>query len=211
MERARKNTDRGTKNKERKKIISIFCEGDKIEKKYFNELKKELKNKTIIIDVIPSKNDSSPKKIWDKIQEQFKSQELSKEYGDEAWLVFDVENKTPDPERTNQAKDIFEKCNNQTCFSAISNPCFEVWYLLHFEPINENLVQSQIKNKIKKYKKNYCKEDGLNFNQDLCKKTEKAINNSRKRYKEANKDENKFPENTSTQVHRLVERMKVRS
>ncbi|MES2614350.1 MAG: RloB family protein [Bdellovibrionota bacterium] len=180
--------------------IHILCEGEKTEINYFEGLKKSLAislRNFLDIQIISSKGEPCPDKMLAK------AEKLEPEKGDEVWLVFDTEKESLDKSRMEKAEKVFKKCNNNTTyFSAISNPCFEVWFLLQFEEVDKNLTIDQILQKIKKHRKNYSKSKGLEFDESLAKI---AIKNSHKRFKSAS--ENSFPKHTSTRVHLLVEKI----
>ena len=57
----------------------------------------------------------------------------------EIWLVFDTEG-PQNPQRTKDAREAFESARQLNYKTAVSNPCFEYWLILHFECFTANLI-----------------------------------------------------------------------
>ncbi|QLH74254.1 MAG: RloB domain-containing protein [Methanomassiliicoccales archaeon] len=104
-----------------RKRIAIICEGNRTEKKYFEGFRKEYR---ISIIVKPSK-DRTPRGMIASAEKMIKELDFDLQGGDEVWCVFDVDN--------NSEEDIIDAvCSKVPVHCAISNPCFEIWFLLHF-------------------------------------------------------------------------------
>lgn len=115
---------------------------------------------------------------------------------DEVWCVFDVDDHLLIAEAKDQAK-------ANSIELAISNPCFELWALLHFRDQRAHIERGKVQNLCRSHMRNYEKE--LDY---------EAL---RPRYSDALKraeDLEKWHDsrgtvgaNPSTMVHRLVERI----
>lgn len=116
-------------------LIVIATEGVSSEVRYFNGLieSQHTPNSKIKVHVIERKDPSlsSPSHVLEEL-DSFKSKwEL--EDGDELWMVIDF-----DRWGTAKLSEIASKCIQKRYRLAISNPCFEVWLLLHFEDLISN-------------------------------------------------------------------------
>ena len=115
------------------KLIVIATEGMVTETKYFNDLAfdEKYRNPKIHVEILErSATASAPNHIiheLDKFRRQFRLNEY-----DELWLVIDVD-------RWGDAKlsDIATQCEQKVYQLAVSNPCFELWLLLHVKSLDE--------------------------------------------------------------------------
>jgi len=111
--------------------LLVLCEGKVTEPRYFQAFRHEHRNQLVHIEVMPACG--VPKTLVEHAAER-KKQALreAKRYGDsflkydEVWCVFDVDVHPNLEEAKNQARDNGLRV-------AISNPCFELWVLLHFQ------------------------------------------------------------------------------
>lgn len=128
--------------------ILFVCEGTKTETLYFAALK-DLYQRKINIK-IPQNNKTSPEHLV-RYAEFLKN----KDYCDYLYVVFDLDNNTQ--VKLNEAKSLAENITE----IILSNPCFEIWYLLHFEKTTrpftkQSEVETNLKRYIPKYEKNKC-------------------------------------------------------
>ncbi|CAG4910917.1 unnamed protein product [Acidithrix sp. C25] len=106
-----------------KRTFVVFCEGARTEPIYLNALRR-LGSKTSVVDlkVISGTGDSAPLNL---VSKAVKLAERNDCEIDEIWCVFDVD----DHKTINQAIKLAKDNNIEL---AISNPCFELWLILHF-------------------------------------------------------------------------------
>lgn len=91
---------------------------------------------------------------------------------------------------------------------AYSNPCFELWYLLHFNYHNTAIDRDTVRRKLKKYMFGYSKSDKAHF-EKLYDKMNSAIRNARKLDGEGAIDEIKnAAKNPVTRVYKIVEMLR---
>lgn len=116
------------------KLIVIVSEGSKTEPKYFSEMasQKYYYNSRVKVHILEKedKTASSPEHVLhelDKFQEEFILEE-----GDELWLVIDHDNWGNEKLST-----VATLCQQKDYQLAISNPCFEIWLLLHLRSLDE--------------------------------------------------------------------------
>lgn len=114
-----------------KKIFVIATEGEKTEPVYFNDLKALHRNPLVYVTVLKRQNSaSSPNHVIRELN-RFKSlYELKPK--DELWIVVDRDNWGYRNLSTTARQCLQKKYN-----LAVSNPCFEVWLLLHLRDISK--------------------------------------------------------------------------
>ena len=129
--RVRRSFER-PEGKKSAKLIVIASEGVGTETIYFNAVKDCLCARNVHMKILERETtDSSPEVVLSQLK-QFEA-EYSLEEDDELWMVIDRDRWT---DKT--LSDVAQKCHqNKYLFFAMSNPCFELWLLLHFEDINE--------------------------------------------------------------------------
>ena len=120
---------RGAASKEPRRRLLVVCEGKCTEPEYFNALKRHLKNPLMELQIHKERGD--PKKIVEMAK---KAQSVANERAslqhdswlgfDEVWCVFDRD----DHEHFDAA---VTKAEDNNFLLAVSNPCFELWLLLH--------------------------------------------------------------------------------
>lgn len=196
----RKNKDLKRKKAFRKVIqkVLIICEGQETEPTYFKELVEHYRLNSADV-VITGDCGSSPDQVVDKAKELYKE---SKNKGDPYDKVFCV----IDKDRHAQYKpicNIFGKLKPTGVFELINSvPCFELWFLFHFEYTTASfLTHSDLLPELKKFLPNYSKKTASLFSQ-LLDKLDVAKENSARALQEALKTNT---DNPSTKVHELVE------
>ncbi|WP_312886686.1 RloB family protein [Actinocrinis puniceicyclus] len=103
----------------------MVCGGRETEPAYISGLKRHLRNAAILIDVVV--RDKSPSQI---VRYALKKALAASDLYDEVWCVVDVDEFTDLDRAVRLARD-----STTTALKAavvVSNPCFELWLLLHF-------------------------------------------------------------------------------
>lgn len=124
----------------KKPLILIVCEGAITEQEYFNCLRKKKRISKDRIRVLTSKHcrGTDPKTLV--VCAKAKRIELYKKEGlyyDTVWCVFDRDDHGNVHEALNQAKGNGFEC-------AFSNPCFEIWCLLHFRMQSAHIERDRV-------------------------------------------------------------------
>lgn len=136
-----------------KKQIIVACEGEETEFNYFMSLKLDFRNalvEPVKVEIYDSKGKADPLHVVERgITEREKRRKSNWDDDlDEVWCVFDVEQ-----ENINRhIPEAVQIAHGEGLRLAISNPCFEYWYLLHFEKTgrvfaNCDEVEREIKRK----------------------------------------------------------------
>ena len=188
------------KTDERKERITflIVCEGQKTERIYFGKYRE--RNSGLII-FTPNTTVTDPINLMKFTLNQIKKYDLDFEHGDQAWCVFDADKNTND--NIDQARLLAEKNNIKCC---MSNPCFELWYLLHYCYFDQKASNLDLIKTLEKYIQNYDKtKDYFNL---LFEKRNIAIDNAKKLIRKHQSEGTKLlsvKSSPSTQVVSLVE------
>jgi len=176
----------------------IVCEGQKTERIYFGKYRE--RNSGLII-FTPNTTVTDPINLVKFTLNQINKYDLDFEHGDQVWCVFDTDKNTN--ENINQARLIAEKNNINLC---MSNPCFELWYLLHYCYFDQKISNIDLQKTLEKHIQNYDKlKDYFN---SLLGKRNIAIDNAKKLIKKHQAEKTMLlsvKSNPSTQVVGLVE------
>lgn len=164
---------------------------------------------SVDVEVVSEECGSAPISVVNEALARKEERQLSARRGglpayDVIWCVVDVEAPVPH-ESLSRAID---KAKSNDLDMVLSNPCFEFWYLLHFQRTSRLFsstadVITCLKKHIKDYKKNSDVFD------TLYSLTDKAISNAKNVLKEKGQNERNLKDcNPSTHVHQLVARLR---
>ncbi|MEH2371638.1 RloB family protein [Nostoc sp.] len=168
--------------------ILIACEGSKTEPIYFNSIRNELRSSTLDIIVLPHQNKTDPGSIIEKLieerQQRKDNQQWSKE--DKAWAVFDGDEHIEKSLANWQSA--INRATSQKINLAITNPCFELWYLIHFQDHFAEITRDRLVNLLEKHIHGYDKSMCL-YPKPLKSLTEQAIKRAEKIAKQIERNE----------------------
>lgn len=110
-------------------LIIIATEGEKTEPLYFNM--ECFQHKHVQIRIVSTEDGvSSPRDVLDRLHKEATEYQFGE--GDQFWLVIDKDRWTDDTLR-----EVISMCEDENYQVALSNPCFELWLLLHFKKADE--------------------------------------------------------------------------
>lgn len=183
----------------RKPLLLVVCEGEKSEPNYFTGLLRSCLNPRVRIEI--SDNHGVPLSLVEDARDHKKeaerrarSEKDSNLKYDSVWCVFDIDDHPNVPQAINFARD------NQIDL-AISNPCFELWLLLHFRTDPGPKHRNQIYDLLKTFLPDYSKDlDFSSFSDGVPKAVERA-----RLLNEAAEEVNELYRNPSTGVYKLTE------
>ena len=189
-------------------VMHIYCEGAKTEPNYLSGYIDEFfsDNRSLkIIKIEPTKK-NTPKQLVDEAVTAKKENPK----GDTFWVVYDRESRTKYADSLHAETRNFADAHDVNI--ALSNVCFEVWLLLHFEDsvgpyenFDDLWRRSSLKKRLPKYQKG---------DRSLYSKLSGGINAARKNAERLNKriedgsaSEERFPHqwNPYTNVHELLD------
>jgi hypothetical protein len=192
--------------RERNRIILVGTEGkNKTETIYFKGLNKHLDGYVIRF---ASGNDTDPLKI---VKNTLKSagknyEDLDFNRGDMAFSVFDTDTDKSKQSLIDAAIEYGKQHNVEV---VLSNPCFEVWYLQHYQNQTKRFNNSNdVIDELHRYISSYKKSDDL-FNQ-LWPNTNYAIDNCKRlmKYHDNNLVKQRSIErNPSSEVYMILEKL----
>ncbi|MBT7191100.1 MAG: RloB domain-containing protein [Anaerolineae bacterium] len=112
------------------RLLIIAAEGEKTEKKYFDDLLDKYPRSRIHVEVLERPDDGSdPVKVINALND-FKN-EYNLRQDDELWVVVDVDR------WGEKLSEVAALCRQKGYGYAVSNPCFEIWLLLHIKDLAE--------------------------------------------------------------------------
>lgn len=147
--KADRNLQRRAGTTPERATFAIVCEGRKIETIYFDGVRRALRLSTAKVFVEGLGAD--PLTVVKRAEQHLAD-------FDQVWAVFDVE--APQPHNSLQAA--IERAHARGVQVAISNPCFELWLLLHFHDQSAYLDNAQVTARIKACPCNY-DDKGFDF------------------------------------------------
>lgn len=185
---------RYSRKRSARKSITVVCEGKETEPNYFKSLKYDLRLSMYDVKIIPGITDP-----LNLVQRGISEKEKS-DYKDidEVWCVLDKEQYGQNPNFDNAVK--LALTNGISL--AVTNPAFELWYLLHFEytdaPFNNATeVIKRLLKFIPKYEKN------MEVYPLISENTKNGIDHAKRIKKNRTKNWDSFP-NPCTTVYKPV-------
>lgn len=114
------------------RLIVIAAEGRKTENIYFESLKMEHEAQNVHVEILERKdNNSNPENVYRQISAFASLYEINED--DELWVVVDRDRWT-----SKELSSVAQKCfQNPNLYFCLSNPCFEIWLLLHIEGLED--------------------------------------------------------------------------
>lgn len=118
---------RGKVSRRTKKIILIGAEGkNQTERKYFKAFNQAQSEYKIMVG---KGNNTDPVGVVEDLLKSAKQEELDLKHGDMLACFIDVDFKK---DRDKELRDAMKLARQNNISVFLSNPCFEIWYLLHF-------------------------------------------------------------------------------
>jgi len=134
MGRIRREFKRISGNRDARLFV-IACEGQKTEVHYFEDFvsKDFYYNPRAHVEILKrKKGGSSPMDVLKQIDDFMLEYNLNE--NDELWIVIDRDKQSWD---TKMIRQVAQNCIKKGYNLAVSNPCFEVWLLLHVKKLTE--------------------------------------------------------------------------
>lgn len=137
-------------------LILIVCEGTNTEPQYFESCSLACHNPRVKVHIAPEHGvpislvEAAKERMLAARQRSRKEKDENLAY-DQVWCVFDVD----DHPRVGEAK---EMARANGIHVAVSNPCFELWLLLHFRDNPGPQTRGKIVGKLRKFVPEYEKD-----------------------------------------------------
>jgi hypothetical protein len=127
------------KKLEQRKRFLIVVEGEATEKQYLEAIRRSLRLPEGNLEIV-HEGCTSPKEIVAAAKKK-KAAQKSDPY-DAVWCVFDVDQNTPQT-----LSEAFQMAKANKIFIALSNPCFELWLLLHEKEHTASISTKEVQHK----------------------------------------------------------------
>lgn len=191
-------------------LIVIATEDSKSDPKYFEDLAMAYRVSNIKVEVIRRDNtNSSPKYVLNSLDKYNKKFDLKK--NDELWLVCDVDR------WRSELGDVVRECIQKKYFYAISNPCSDLWYLLHLKSL-KNYSKQRKKDLFENRKsgsRHYIEKEIINLGYSFNKSNldtsqflphiKKAINEAKRL--DRIRGRKRWPQSLGTMIYLLVQKI----
>lgn len=191
----------------RSKVV-IACEGKKTEPLYFDAIRSHLRASAKDIVIVDHKG-TDPLTI---VQSAVDEVELQRPWlkGDTAWAVFDGDEHRQNAAQKQRWDQALSLAAARHIKVVISNPCFELWYLLHFQAQSANIHRDAtlraLKNHIPGYDKGISVFAALHTLQPPLGRSS-AVTRAASLRAMHERNSSQSWTNPSTEVHILVERL----
>ncbi len=114
------------------RLVVIAAEGRYTENVYFEAMKASLCASNVHVEVLHRDTDnSSPRSVFNQISVFVREYRIKED--DQLWIVVDR-----DQWKEEMLADVAQHCTqNENLRFCVSNPCFELWLILHLEDVNK--------------------------------------------------------------------------
>ena len=194
---------RNKQSRKEKPMIIITAEGrNETEAQYFDGFRTP--DCPYIIKFHKAGHLTDPTKLAESIRKRWDAEEADERTGDMAFVVVDLDN------NEEKAKEIQQvEARNRVEKFIVSNPCFEVWYLLHYGFSTKSYINADAV--IRELKKHYSEYEKTSDMYPLLKdKMDDAIANAEKLEKYHEVERHSHPDvkcNPYTDIHKLVKKI----
>ncbi|NET74278.1 MAG: RloB domain-containing protein [Sphaerospermopsis sp. SIO1G2] len=175
-----------------RKLIIIAAEGTVTEPQYFDMFNDQ--QTTVRIEHVKASTASAPANVLKRARAKLAKESLNKH--DRIWLVVDRDD-WPEAQLKECLKWVNEHPEQRGL--ALSNPCFELWLLLHLDDAAGRSTHAQIRQALKNHLPNYNKTiDSTKFSKQTVLN---AIDRAKQRDTPPTKD---WPQTVGSTVYRII-------
>ena len=195
------SNDRVRKVRKQKSKILIAAEGkNKTEKTYFSNFENGKKSYNI---TYARGNNTDPLKLVKMLIKEIDELKLDLQDDDVAYCIFDTDVVSNKNKIIEEAIQLARKNNIKII---TSSPCFELWFLLHYDYTTANMDSEEVIKRLKEYYPKY--EKNINIYPDIIKEIDLAIDRAKKLEKyqpDNNRKIGTVEANPNTEVYKIVE------
>lgn len=195
------SNDRVRKVRKQKSKILIAAEGkNKTEKTYFSNFEDGKKSYNI---TYARGNNTDPLKLVKMLIKEIDELKLDLQDDDVAYCIFDTD---VDPNKNKIIEDAIQLAKKNNIKIITSSPCFELWFLLHYDYTTANMDSEEVLKRLKEYYPKY--EKNINIYPDIIKEIDLAIDRAKKIEKyqiDNNRRIGTVEANPNTEVYKIVE------
>ena len=195
------SNDRVRKVRKQKSKILIAAEGkNKTEKTYFSNFEDGKKTYNI---TYARGNNTDPLKLVKMLIKEIDELKLDLQDDDVAYCIFDTD---VDPNKNKIIEEAIQLAKKNNIKIITSSPCFELWFLLHYDYTTANMDSEEVIKRLKEYYPKY--EKNINIYPDIIKEIDLAIDRAKKLEKyqtDNNRRIGTVEANPNTEVYKIVE------
>ena len=195
------SNDRVRKVRKQKSKILIAAEGkNKTEKTYFSNFEDGKKSYNI---TYARGNNTDPLKLVKMLIKEIDELKLDLQDDDVAYCIFDTD---VDPNKNKIIEEAIQLAKKNNIKIITSSPCFELWFLLHYDYTTANMDNEEVIKRLKEYYPKY--EKNINIYPDIIKGIDLAIERAKKLEKYQNDNNRRIgtvEANPNTEVYKIVE------
>lgn len=195
------SNDRVRKVRKQKSKILIAAEGkNKTEKTYFSNFEDGKKSYNI---TYARGNNTDPLKLVKMLIKEIDELKLDLQDDDVAYCIFDTD---VDPNKNKIIEEAIQLAKKNNIKIITSSPCFELWFLLHYDYTTANMDSEEVIKRLKEYYPKY--EKNINIYPDIIKEIDLAIDCAKKIEKyqiDNNRRIGTVEANPNTEVYKIVE------
>lgn len=195
------SNDRVRKVRKQKSKILIAAEGkNKTEKTYFSNFEDGKKTYNI---TYARGNNTDPLKLVKMLIKEIDEIKLDLQDDDVAYCIFDTD---VDPNKNKIIEEAIQLAKKNNIKIITSSPCFELWFLLHYDYTTANMDSEEVIKRLKEYNPKY--EKNTNIYPDIIKEIDLAIDRAKKIEKyqiDNNRRIGTVEANPNTEVYKIVE------
>lgn len=195
------SSDRVRKVRKQKSKILIAAEGkNKTEKAYFSNFEDGKKSYNI---TYARGNNTDPLKLVKMLIKEIDELKLDLQDDDVAYCIFDTD---VDPNKNKIIEEAIQLARKNNIKIITSSPCFELWFLLHYDYTTANMDSEEVIKRLKEYYPKY--EKNINIYPDIIKEIDLAIDRAKKLEKyqtDNNRRIGTVEANPNTEVYKIVE------
>ena len=167
------SNDRVRKVRKQKSKILIAAEGkNKTEKTYFSNFEDGKKSYNI---TYARGNNTDPLKLVKMLIKEIDELKLDLQDDDVAYCIFDTD---VDPNKNKIIEEAIQLAKKNNIKIITSSPCFELWFLLHYDYTTANMDSEEVIKRLKEYYPKY--EKNINIYPDIIKEIDLAIDRAKK-------------------------------
>lgn len=152
-------------------LLLIVCEGEQTEPNYFEEIRQTWRIPALNWAILPSELGTGPEKVVEYAERKARQDGR----WEEVYCVFDRDEHQHFADAISKTQTISGKLKTKgregvpISFTAISSdPCFELWYLIHFQPITREEHRDEIRQLLTKFVPGYTKGCKGMFNRTIA-------------------------------------------
>ena len=194
------SNDRVRKVRKQKSKILIAAEGkNKTEKTYFSNFEDGKKTYNI---TYARGNNTDPLKLVKMLIKEIDELKLDLQDDDVAYCIFDTD---VDPNKNKIIEEAIQLAKKNNIKIITSSPCFELWFLLHYDYTTANMDSEEVIKRLKEYYPKY--EKNINIYPDIIKEIDLAIDRAKKLEKyqtDNNRRIGTVEANPNTEVYKIV-------